>query len=802
MTPPSKTAHPDLADHLRIHLLGIGGAGMSSIAVVLVGMGHTVSGSDAKDSPVLERLRSIGVTTFVGHAPDHIDDVDLVVRSTAVHEDNPELVAARAAGIPALDRREFLPLIAQHTPFVSISGTHGKTTTSSMTTVALDALGARPSFLVGSRIHSLDASAAYRGGDFMVLEADESDGSFLAGPRAGALVTNIEPDHLDHWGDWDSLVGAFERFLDETDGPRVVCVDDPTLAALAEAERMGDRPMIGYGFSDSAQFQILSTTSTPSGISGEVRTPSGSVTLRLAVPGRHNLLNASGALALVSSLGHEIADVAAALGEYRGVARRFEPRGSVGRIEFVDDYAHHPTELRAALAAGRSHASGRVVVVFQPHRYTRTAAFWDDFVETFDDVDLLVVTDIYPAGEEPIDEITSSRLVDAMRSRPRTGQLEYRPDLQSAADLVAEAVHDDDLVLSLGAGDVTTIADLVIERLGSPQATGHGSVVMNELAEALESSGLTVHRNHPMGPLCTYRVGGAAELFIRVDSADELETLAQVTAGVAIAATANVPIHVIGKGSNLLVADEGVDGLVVQLGDSFASMEVTGEADDTVTVTVGAGALLPATARRLAADGIVGFEWAVGIPGSLGGAVRMNAGGHGSEMSEVLGRVHLIDLRSGEAQWMDSDQLDLGYRRSAVRSHQIVTHAELVLARGDSEAASGRLSEIVHWRRDHQPGGQNAGSVFTNPVGDSAGRLIDTAGLRGFRLGTAEVSTKHANFIQADPGGRADDVMGLMKEIVRRVRDQHGVELHAETILLGFPPQDVMSVKPGRPEDA
>lgn len=788
----------DLTEPIHVHLIGIGGAGMSSIAIVLLGMGHVVSGSDARDSAVLGRLRSGGATTFVGHRAEHVVGADLVVRSSAVRPDNPELVAARSAGVPTLDRTAFLPLIAGHTPFVSISGTHGKTTTSSMTTVALDSLGTEPSFLVGSRIHALDASARYSGGRFMVLEADESDGSFLAGPRVGALVTNIEPDHLDHWGGWDALVDAFEAFLDHTDGPRVVCVDDPTLARMALAANRDGRPLVGYGFSEEAEYRILDATPTSDGIGGDVLTPEGTVHLQLGVPGRHNLLNAAGALALVSSLGHDPADVAAALETYRGVARRFEARGETDGVRFVDDYAHHPTELRAALAAGRTHTTGRLVAVYQPHRYTRTAALWDDFASTFDGVDVLVVTDVYPAGEEPIPGIDSQALADAIRAGSDVGRVEYAPDLADAARRVAELAERGDLVMSLGAGDVTVVADMVIEEMTPLDEPRFGPQDAERLVAELGAVGLDVIRDHPLGPLCTYRVGGSADVFVRVDDAGELERLAGVTSRTPTLTAAGTDlVHVIGKGSNMLVSDRGVAGLVVQLGDAFTDVEIVDRTDGEVLVGVGAAALMPTTARRLAAEGVVGFEWAVGIPGSLGGAVRMNAGGHGSEMAEVLRRVHLIDLRSGEARWMDVDELQLGYRRSVVEPHQVVTSVELALGEGDPTVARERLSEIVHWRRENQPGGPNAGSVFTNPAGDSAGRLIDMAGCRGLRLGTAEVSPKHANFIQADPGGSADDVMALMQEVVRRVAERHGIELHAETILLGFPDRDVRVVKPG-----
>lgn len=287
----------------------------------------------------------------------------------------------------------------------------------------------------------------------------------------------------------------------------------------------------------------------------------------------------------------------------------------------------------------------------------------------------------------------------------------------------------------------------------------------------------------PIGPMTTYRVGGRAALFARIDSEDDLAAVS------ALVRERGVDVLVVGNGSNLLVSDAGFDGLAVALGDTFASIDIDG-----ARVTAGGAASLPVTARRTAAEGLTGFEWAVGVPGSIGGAVRMNAGGHGSDMAASLVRVRVIDLRTGDDGWMAAPDLALAYRHSAIRAHHVVLAAELALAFGDRERAEAEISEIVRWRREHQPGGQNAGSVFTNPPGDSAGRLIDAAGCKGLRQGSAMVSEKHANFFIADAGGRADDVHALMLEVRRRVLEVHGVQLEPETRLAGFdldPPVEV-----------
>jgi UDP-N-acetylmuramate dehydrogenase len=285
-----------------------------------------------------------------------------------------------------------------------------------------------------------------------------------------------------------------------------------------------------------------------------------------------------------------------------------------------------------------------------------------------------------------------------------------------------------------------------------------------------------VERDVPIGPLTTYRVGGRAALFVRARSRADLELARQLVVA------DGLPVLVVGKGSNLLVADRGFPGLVVQLGDGFDGIECR----DAHHVVAGGAVSLPVLARRTAANGSAGFEWAVGVPGSVGGAVRMNAGGHGSEMASVLAGVTVVDLAGGRDGFVPAADLDLRYRHSNVAETEVVVSAELVLAAGDREASEREIADIVRWRREHQPGGQNAGSVFTNPPGDSAGRLVDASGLKGFRVGSAHVSTKHANFFQADDGGSADDVRALIDEVRRRVLEATGVSLVPELRMVGF----------------
>ena len=297
------------------------------------------------------------------------------------------------------------------------------------------------------------------------------------------------------------------------------------------------------------------------------------------------------------------------------------------------------------------------------------------------------------------------------------------------------------------------------------------------LAEDLLSKGLLegVKRRHPLGPLTTYRVGGSAALFVRPTDQEELVRVAEATA------SAEVRLLLVGRGSNMLVSDEGFEGLAVQLGPGFERIRLSEGG-----VVAGGAAGMPVVARRSVVEGLTGFEWAVGVPGSIGGAVRMNAGGHGSDLAAVLRSAWLVDLASGDRSLRTVEELDLGYRSSAVAPSHVIVEADLSLRPGSAEDGERLLAEIVRWRRENQPGGQNSGSVFTNPSGDSAGRLIDLVGARGLRIGTARVSEKHANFILAERGGLAADVLLVMAEVSRRVGEGLGVDLIAETVLVGF----------------
>ncbi|MCL5289581.1 MAG: UDP-N-acetylmuramate--L-alanine ligase [Bacillota bacterium] len=451
----------------RVHFIGIGGAGMSGIAAVLLGFGqHRVSGSDIKRSAVVERLEAMGALCSIGHEARNIDrDLDMVVVSTAISPDNPEIAEANRQGIPLVRRGEMLARLMRQKSGIAVAGAHGKTTTTSMTALVLEENRLDPTILIGGDLSNIGGNAKVGHGEYLVAEADESDGSFLLLDPQIAVVTNIEDDHLDYYGSLDKLVQAFEDFLHKVpaDGLAVICQDDPTLRKMKEGLSCS---VITYGSKESGAEYILHPLETKDGMNrGEVyRRGEKLGTLELHVPGYHNLLNALAAVAVGRHLGLEFQDIARALLHFRGAKRRYQLIGETKGIKVVDDYAHHPTEVKATLQAARSVHPGRIVAVFQPHRYTRTRQLYREFGQSFGNADMVILNDIYAASEQPIEGVHTKLIVNAIPRR-QGQQVVYLPTLKDAADFLATEAKSGDLVLTMGAGDVWTLGSELLRRL-------------------------------------------------------------------------------------------------------------------------------------------------------------------------------------------------------------------------------------------------------------------------------------------------------------------------------------------------
>jgi UDP-N-acetylmuramate--alanine ligase len=450
-----------------IHFIGIGGIGMSGIAEILAGLGQRVQGSDAKGSPITERLERLGVAIGLGHRPENLGAAGVVVVSTAIRDDNPELVEARRRGLPVVHRSEMLAELMRLQRTVAVAGTHGKTTTTTLVAALMDAGGLDPTVVNGGVIHAYGSNARLGRGDWTVVEADESDGSFNRLPTTVAVVTNIDPEHLDHWQDFDALREGFRRFVQEIPfyGLAVLCADHAEVRALAH--RIADRRVVTYGLSEAADLRAVGLLPDGGGMRFDILRRDGSpiADCRLPIPGDHNIANALAAVAVALHLGVAPEAIRRGLAGFSGVGRRFTQLGTRHGVRVIDDYAHHPVEIAMALRAARQVAAGgRVIAVHQPHRYSRLSALFDDFCRCFGEADTVAIAEVYAAGEAPLAGAGRDDLVAGIRAAGH-------PSVHALADEAAlEAYFRDtarpgDIFICLGAGSISAWAQGLAARL-------------------------------------------------------------------------------------------------------------------------------------------------------------------------------------------------------------------------------------------------------------------------------------------------------------------------------------------------
>jgi UDP-N-acetylmuramate--alanine ligase len=447
----------------HIHFVGIGGIGMSGIAEVLLNLGYQVSGSDVRATSITDALQRLGATIFYNHAADNIGTAHVVVTSSAVRRDNPEILAAERRKIPVIPRAEMLAELARLKYGVAIAGTHGKTTTTSMIATILDRAGFDPTVVVGGLLNTIGSNARLGKGEYIVLEADESDGSFLLLSPTMAVVTNIEADHLDHYKDLAEIQEAFLTFVNKVPfyGAAILCLDDPAVQSLIPRMK---RRFLTFGTAAQADISILDPVAAGLGSTFTLRFNGGTTQrFELRVPGMHNILNAAAAFAVTRDMGIEPSVVAAALRDFQGVARRFQVK-TTGSITVVDDYAHHPTEIRAVLSAAKAAGFRKIFAIFQPHRYTRTMHLMEDFARAFNLADVVLLLDIYPAGETPIDGVSTPVLVEKIRSFGHKKAI-YAPGYEAIEDYITENTNDGDAVIVMGAGSVTKLSDQLAVKL-------------------------------------------------------------------------------------------------------------------------------------------------------------------------------------------------------------------------------------------------------------------------------------------------------------------------------------------------
>jgi UDP-N-acetylmuramate--alanine ligase len=799
-----------------VHFVGIGGIGMSGLARILRAWGYSVSGSDATASPLLDELAAEGIAVTVGHsATTAAASADLVVITSAVKSDNPEIVAARAAGRPVVKRAQLLGALADARRGIAVAGSHGKSTTSGMLVAALRALGAEPSFAIGAILSAAGTNAAPGAGEEMVVEADEYDRSFLHLHPHVAVITNVDYDHPDLFPDLDAYDAAVAGFVAgiRRDGALVIAGDDPgCLRLMARADWAPPRNLVTFGELPAADWRL------DRGEEGwwVVGPDDIGVPLRIQVPGHHNARNGAAALAALVALGYDAAAAAAALESYTGVGRRFETKGDARGVTVIDDYAHHPSEIAVNLRTARERFPGRRLwAVFQPHTFSRLKALLAEFAASLQDADRRLILDVYAARET--DDIGVSA-ADLVRLLP-AGTLAAR-DPADAARVLAEMVSPGDVVLTLGAGSVTEVGPMLLRAL-TPLPPSAGSTGEGGTRSATQSAPLShrkgrgvggegsrgerlgvradaeplaipnhptlkIQRNAPMRLHTTWRIGGPADFLVRAATPGDL------IAAAAWGRQEGLPLTVIGGGSNLLVDDRGIRGLVILVrtpGERAGDLVQAEDLGDAIRLRVAAQAPLSWIGRYAAERGWAGLDWGVGLPGTIGGATVNNAGAHGTEQIDHLERVVILD-DEGEIVERPAVWLQAAYRHTIVKATPRprpwnVLAAVMRLPKGDPAALVRLADEHAAFRKLTQPTGACAGSTFANPPGDFAGRLLEASGMKGFAVGGAMFSSKHANWIVNDGAATAANVRELIATAQARVRERFGVELWREVEFLG-----------------
>ncbi|MEX2580778.1 MAG: UDP-N-acetylmuramate--L-alanine ligase [Verrucomicrobiales bacterium] len=752
----------DPAVPLRVHLIGVAGSGMTGLASLLLGLGHRVSGSDRVTSEETERLERVGLDFSSPHSAAAVDDAEVVIFSSAIKEGNAAYDATLARKIPTLRRAEALAAIMHGKKGIVVAGTHGKTTTSALTAHMLKAGGKAPSHYVGAEIPILGTNANWDDlGEHFVAEGDESDGTLVNFHPEHAILLNVEAEHLDFYKDLGAICEVFGRFCDQTGGKIFYCGDDPNARRVC-----GERGnAVGYGWSCELDFSAADLVSKRAGTEFTVyRRGEELGRVRLGIPGRHNVLNALAAIAVALEVGVAFDRIDEALGSFRGARRRFEVKRLSEHVTIVDDYGHHPTEIAATIQTARSQHDGRLVCLFQPHRYTRTQLLQEEFGACFEGVDELWVTDIYPASELPIPGITGQTIVDSVKKNSGVGKVRFHPDLATLHLAAGPGLGDGDWLITLGAGNIHEVGTRLAEDLATA----------DRLREVLDEDDGTVRLYERMDRHTTMRVGGPAQFWIEPTTEEGLARI------VKHCADSGIPLRIVGRGSNLLVRDGGIPGVVMSpLRGEFAAVHADGD-----TIRAGAGVKYKALASAAKSAGLGGFEWMEGIPGNVGGSLRMNAGAMGSETFDQVVSVRMVDA-DGRIVERAAEEIRHDYRNVPELAHNVAVSAVFRGTPAPDEEISAKMEQSKEKRRTTQPIAACAGCIFKNPESIGAGQLVDEMGLKDTGIGKARVSEVHGNFIVNDGRATARDVLDLIGRIKATAKAERGIDLETEVQIIG-----------------
>ena len=762
----------------RVHLLGAGGMGMAPLGVYLAQRGFRVSGEDDGWNPaVRDLLERAGVTlTVPGALPD---ETQLVVYSSAVAATHDSRRRATARGLPQVRRGEMLAEVVKDKKLVAITGSHGKTTPTAMLITALQRAQFPCGWILGGLFNDDALPPAQAGtGDWVVAEVDESDGTIGRFSPEVTLVVNLDWDHADHYPRLADLETAFAALLARTRGA-IFLSDACQLSARLAARGGLTVPVHTFGRTGEYQSILLvdNTTAQTLRLGGRFSWPEAKVRTH----GEFNAGNAGAALAVAQHLGAALR--VDSLAAFAGVRRR-QAVLHASSIHVYEDYAHHPTEIRALLASLRRAGSGRLVVVFQPHRYTRTAQFKAEFAAALAGADSLFLMDVYAASESPVAGGTTADIYAELKKSGVAEHVTYLPGNDAGLLQALQAgLQAGDTVAFVGAGDIEQTARQFVAKLKAEEqreATWHDLLLA---ARVRLTPATRLLERELLGPKTTMRVGGPARVYAEPAGADDLRHL------LTEAGRRHLPVLLLGRGSNLIIPDAGVDGLVLSLGhENWQKFEPQPDG----RIWAGAGLRLKNLCGLATKAGLKGFEFLEGIPGSLGGALRMNAGAMGGWMFDVVDEVQLMTL-TGEIRTMPKGAMHVDYRHCTELETGIALGAWLRPAASAQADDIRRQIDVYQKKRvESQPREPSAGCIFKNPPGHSAGRLIDEVGLKGERVGDAEVSSVHANFIVNRGQATSADIIGLVKKVRARVKSARGVELEPEVLLYGQEWKDVL----------
>ncbi|HTB81328.1 MAG TPA: UDP-N-acetylmuramate dehydrogenase [Opitutaceae bacterium] len=767
-----------------IHCVGVGGMGVGPLAIYLAQLGFSVSGEDdALTEPMRVLLARERVTvTATGGLPA---GCELVAFSSAIAPSHPARAAAVARGLPLVRRGELLAEVLRGRKLVAVCGAHGKTTTTALLITALRRANFPAGWILGGLFVD-DAAPPARAGsnDWVVAEIDESDGTIDAFAPEITIATNLDWDHPDHYRRLDDFAAAFAALFARTKSAVLTSDVCPLSQRLVAGMQPGGAQPRFFTFGRSGDFscEIAGETDTHLRLRLGGRFLSNEASVRAR--GEFNAVNAAAALAAAQLIGAELAP--RLLADYAGVCRRQSVLHMTPGLTVLEDYAHHPAEIRALLASLRRREGerGRLVVVFQPHRFSRTAQFKTEFAAALALADCVHLVDVYPAGEAPIAGGTTADIYVELKKNSAALRVDYLPGDDGALfRALSRGLQPGDLVAFVGAGDIDQKARAWLELRRADEMKAK---IWDDFAAALRpqlSAGSRLVREESLASKTTMRVGGAARVYAEPATTGDLQVLLRE------AQARGVEVFLLGRGSNLIVLDEGVDGLVIALAhENWQRFEPRPDG----RVWTGAGLRLKNLCGLAGKAGLAGFEFLEGIPGSVGGALRMNAGAMGGWMFDVVEEVEIM-TPAGDVKILRKADMHVAYRHCAELFDAIALGALLrPAAQADAEAVNRQIDVYRRKRHETQPREPSAGCIFKNPPDSSAGRLIDEAGLKGERVGDAEVSPVHANFIVNRGHATSADVIALMRRVRARVRETRGIELEPEVLLYGKKWEEVL----------